>query len=264
MQPNNRHTAPDQKFFYPWNGEIESHESFKPETLPASETLPGDTSFVVTQDEKGNTQFVRQSSLFGAGELVSGQTIDSVITFDYDDTEFENTVEYKVDKEDVLIFTVDIFSDGFYRTDLAKQYSGGNKMLLLPADEALPYGNDDDSAQIRFRLSGIIRNDDTLLTMPGEYGAASNDHTLDLCIANVHSETPLELALFQNDLGETTLLGLVSTREVLGAYLRYYDAKNDTSYLPASDMGARVSNLSKSPDDFEKYMELLDAARNSR
>lgn len=264
MKPNNEYTAPNQKFFYPWNNEMEVHESFDEKTLPSHEALPGDAAYVVTIDENGEAQFRKHSGSMGIlMGSTSGETIKAVVTYETDGYDSaKNPVEYTIAEDDKLILKVNR-DKTFYDSEIKNQLDKDGH-LVVPGGEALPYANPaDNSDKLRYEITGVITADDTLLSVPGVYGSQSNEWLIDLCVANAHSETPLEVALLANDLTGRSLRNSVSMSDNLGTYLRHYDAKFGTTYMPETEPYDRVVSIS-SEEERNRYYRLLDAARNKR
>lgn len=231
MRPNNAHTTPDQRFFFPINGEAEYHESFKSDELPVHERMPGEQSWIIFTNAQGESDIV-VSRKHASPEITSGSTIDTIVTIGLGEQPANEAA--RID--------LDMFAHrGVYKQEAVYDVRADDKLvvtsgfphfktLVLPASEPLPRVNDES---VSFELMGIIQ-EDRLLTWPGVQGEGLT-HVLDACIVNAQGNQ-LEKALLAGHWRDQSLPGTLSNYEAFGVYLQEYDQEHGTEYFPTEDI----------------------------
>lgn len=259
MKPNNMHTAPDQRFFFPTSNEVEHHKSFDTAGLPEVEHLPGEHHFVVGQDANG--QETGYGVLFNHANIPAGTRVVQIApvqdryhddyrataTFlEYD--EYQGTVydglevldrdhAYTPAPDDQLLVQVDEYTRNTNRRRNPDFPRGG--IMLLPAHEPLPtvaeLGFIDNDHTATYSVNGIVTQDDRLIVPNSLHGNASRRLT-DLCIAAALADNSLEGALVRDAISfGVSLVGLVKIRPTQLAYLEYFDSQHGTNFTPTKD-----------------------------
>lgn len=252
MKPNNAHTSPEQRFFYPVNHEIEHHGSLDTDNLPGVESLGGADNYAVIETPKGETLGVElywQSYNIRAGSRITGlkslahgsKKIGNLGRFVDEENfkEFDQDISFSSDANQQLsvIAQVDV-SRLPYSLNIAEEDSrfSTRGVAILPQNKALPTFEDTDveAELVKYRLLGFISPEDKLITWQGPMS-----HTallVDWSVASVLKQNRLEEALLHDALPlGGHLVGMLSINEAASTYLQYYDEKHGTHFMPEKD-----------------------------
>lgn len=264
MRQDNAFTTPEQRFFLPVKLEAEHHESFDMADKPAVNIMDGQVSYAVIDNPGGKeVAYVAEDSpniLSGSKiKRIVGVNTDNRLSFidpaNEDDEEgtadavFNNPVDsYELKEGDLLVLMVDrtYFPEDSPLRDEANQ----DGIILVPADEELPYLDYEKSESATFSLMGVVTaEEEKLLTWPSGRGRAMQD-VVDLCVINANVQNKLELRLLLDRLemlgsGSGSLLELMRINPAAQAYLEYMDNRNGTNYLPAKEPSSRVGEFGK-------------------
>lgn len=266
MRPDNEYTLPEQRFFIPKTSEVEYHESFNVSELPRTEKLPGDETYVLYTDRKGRKE---QENIQRGGMVIeSGSTIDAITTIESGEQlspqqselkleyfrhrgDFKEAAVYEPTEGDLLIVQANLMSVSI--DSPIRELTDDNNILLLPAGAELPFedGTTDGKSneKIKYQPIGAITADMRLLSWPGQYGHNSNDRLVDLCIVSAHIANRVEHALLVDEVGSGSLIGQVTSREALSAYLKHFDQTHGTQYFPEKEPRHRKDEFPEAVDE---------------
>jgi len=246
MKPNAEFTAPDQRFFYPAGNEIEVFpDAIDLTTVPRTIRIAGSGHYVVYV-ENGETHAASEY-LYGlkvpGGSLIQAcrslpanyknlrtryTPEEDLVALQEAEDEFIPPAGSKV----ILQASYNLASDEKLDPRFDKQHCA-----ILPADEPLPLWASDvgDQRKPHYEIRGFITPDDALVSV---YGVTGFDTLLvDHCVANSFTQNRLEAQLLARDVEHhyPYLLGQLRVNQSVKRYLRYYDQKHGTSFLPTEE-----------------------------
>ena len=251
MRPNNANTAPDQRFFFPINRDVEHHESLDTSSLPGSVYVHGQDHFTFLENNEGVTYAVEIG--LGNHNLPAGATILGVKGRRREPgTLMSNRLprllrpeQFNVLHEDCA-YMPDTISDKvhdivqFDMTRLPHRFSpesaDSRGVMILPHGTPLPSFAEEgiNDELVRYRLLGFINEADKLVTFYGGWDEGTS--LVDLCVANRLVQNRLEEILLHDALPlGGSLSGIAKSNNVVRPYLEYFDARHGTKYMPQED-----------------------------
>ncbi len=280
MLPNARNTAPDQRFFHPFNGETEYHPSFDTAGKPSVEILPGTVGYVLATNSHGELAVHKADD---SERIYSGSRVHEIVMTrdhrkqfgDYPDAKLTRdgrqvvnaTRSYVVQPKDTLIINFDPtmgrHSDGI--RDLVTRVSRNH--ITVPASEPLPFitgklrGTDDE--KIKFGLAGVITAAGKLISWGSRDDAVGFRDYVDDCVVNRDAQNSFEVALLSNKLGGNSLVGLVALQGVVANYLDHFDRTHRTRYVPSIDPIQRLNSLPPLTEEQRQRYDALSRMQSS-
>jgi hypothetical protein len=253
VKPVNEHTAFGQRFFFPEFGEVECHESVDLANLPGVVHIgngEGHNNFVVYETEEGDEEAQELTRL--AHTLPAGATILQVRSLAHyagtsppsfmRDEEVslylgDDTLCYVPHSEEGLLSIIQLNLGGICG-ELADPRFDDKGIALLPVSEPLPVLPDANlrksTSNAQYNLLGFITSADKLVSWTGP--TYYTTQLVDWCVANTLRQNGLEAYLLENALpSEGHLVGLLNTDRSALAYLRFYDTKHKTHFVPEED-----------------------------
>lgn len=253
MRPDNEFTSPEHRFFYPVNYAVEHHESLDTENLPSVEHIVGQDHYAIVETVASKSYGVSES--YGAMlfmpnfNIPSGTTIKRIQGFDSKASDMRKLRPF-VSEEDFDIFDDDAIYTPQTGTSLIVQADmsrldahqiddprfDDKGIAIIPQTESLPKfeGKGLFSENTRYNLLGFIDENDKLITW--EWPTSNTALLVDWSVANSLKQNRLESALLNDTLPfGGHLVGMLSGAAAASTYLRYYDAKHGTSFMPVKD-----------------------------
>lgn len=269
MRPNNLHTTPNQRFFYPQNFEVQHHESLDTSALPGVKHVGGVQNYAVITTELGEAYGVRLA--FGEATIPPTATILGIAGL----TRQEETLFQFGDR--VTATDLELFGSKFsFMPGLAQGEStellvmvqacpaepswGGNKsgdgVLILPFGQPLQTDSQHN------RLLGFIDANDRLITWEGP---SSNTASLvDWAVADASTKNALEHALLCAALPANSHVPELLAHNVTAlAYLKFYDQKHRTQFTPTCDPRDRQQPGVLTEAEHSQWLSLIRLASPS-
>jgi hypothetical protein len=244
MKPSNKNTAEWSRFSFPGFGEAECHESVDLSVLPGTQQLDGNTHYLVMSSAEGK---IYATSIEGDKvRIPEGGTIQAIrgTTTTYENARhlpnylvlentsfFEGFSNYDPQSEPgtLAIVQADVNNNEYIRPDQRFDDAG---VAIVPADQPLPnITNNLAHSRVLYNLLGFIGPNDRLITWSGP--TSYNVRLVDWCIVDNQKRNRFEAALLDSDTPNGTDLGSLLTSHLApAAYLRYYDARYKTRFMP--------------------------------
>lgn len=280
MREDGAFTTPEQRFFLPLLMEAEHHSSFSMEGQPSVEVMDGSVAYVVT----GNSSGGETASLGDKNALLqSGSAVKRVVTTDAipEDAEklpvineedpamclFEEPADsYEPQEGDLLILKLGrthLPEDSPLRAQINE-----DGVMLLPAEDEIPYLDMDGNEPADFNLMGIIKADkQQLLVWENGYGYESQ-RGVDLSVVNANVQNTLEVRLLadrMNTVGSESLRAVLSLAPAAQAYLKYFDMLKGSEgrHIPSGKEDEPYHKLRQAgqltPDQQRRYELIAEA-----
>lgn len=280
MREDSAFTTPEQRFFLPMMMEAEHHSAFSMEGQPAVEVMDGSVAYVVTSNASSGevASLGEKDALLQSGSVVKRVVTTNAIPDDAEKLPIIN-------EEDPAMCLIDESVDSYEpqegdllmlklgRTHLPEDSPlrarvNEDGVILLAAEDELPYLDTEGSEATDFNLVGIIKADKhQLLTWESGYSYESQ-RAVDLSVVNANVQNSLEIRLLADRMdtaGSQSLIALLNLSPSAHAYLKYFDMLkgSEGQHTPTSKEDEPYHKLKESgqltPDQQRRYELVAEA-----